>query len=85
MVSAHLGELGHGGSLNGFKPLRRSESEKCGGFPCSCEGEEPAWGGFHSEDLLVVVFEVVQEGMPFLECLCFHFRKGGGAGNEEGE
>ena len=34
---------------------------------------------------MVVVFKVVQEGVPFFECLCFHFRKGSGAGNEKGE
>jgi len=79
VVSAHLGEGGHDASFDRLEPLGGSESQEGGCLPVSGKGKEAALG---SEDLLVLVFKVIQEFVPFFECLCFHFGEGCQVGNK---
>ena len=72
VVSAHLSESRHGSSLDKLKPFGGSEPEESGRLPVRSERIE---AGLRSEDLLVFVLEVVQEGVPFFECLSLDFGK----------
>ena len=69
MVSAYLSEAGHEASLDRLEPPRWSKSEKSQCLANMGEGEEFA---FWVENLFVFVFEVVEEFMPFSECLCLN-------------
>jgi len=82
VVSAHLSESRHGSSLDKLKPFGGSEPEESGRLPVCGERVE---AGLRSEDLLILVFEVVQEGVPFGECLYLNLSKGCRVGDKEGE
>ena len=69
MISAHLSEARHKASLNRLEPLRWAKSEKSRSLAGTRKGEEPA---FWAEDTFVVVFEVVEELVPFSERLCLY-------------
>ena len=82
VVSAHLSESRHGSSLDKLKPFGGSKFEESGRLPVRGERVEAR---LRSEDLFILVFEVVQEGVPFFECLGLDFGKGSRAGDKEGE
>jgi len=82
VVSAHLCECRHGTSVYELEPLWRSELDEVGRLVCSREGEET---GGRTEDFLVVIFQVLKEAAPFLECHGLHFGESGRAGDEVGE
>ena len=70
MISAHLCELGYETSVNELEPARGSESKKGGCLPFVGKGFEAA---FFPEDKFVVVLQLVEVIMPFLECHGLYF------------
>ena len=82
MVSAHLSKSRHGTSVDELEPLGGSELDEVGSLVCPREGEETRCG---TEDFLVVIFQVLKEVAPFLECHGFHFGESGRTGDEVGE
>ena len=71
VISAHLSELGHETSVDELEPARGPESEKGGCLPFVGKGFEAA---FLSEDEFVVVLQLVEVVVPFLECHGLYFR-----------
>jgi len=64
MVSAHLGEPGHKGARNGFKPLSGFSLDESGGVSVPTKGIESA---VLLEDLLLGVLQEVQVIVPLLK------------------
>ena len=65
VVSTHLGETGHSGACDRLEPLGGFGLHESGGLPSVGKGFETT---FLLEDFLVLVFEVVEVGVPLLEC-----------------
>ena len=70
VISAHLCELGHETSVDELEPARGSESKKSGCLPLVGKWLEAA---FLPEDKFVVVLQLVEVVVPFLECHGFYF------------